>query len=403
VIEVENNYMIGVRPGEPGSQEDPAEREDPHLEDAFSRFDAERFDTLEFLNGPDAVELPFQEERYPSWLPEAWLPALDAREHELFVLALSDGFFRAVEDMAEVRQVEVTLLHSDERPTLKLHRGPVSRSIDFSLPYLKTLHSGRTFSEGAVDFVREDAERVRSASELYFGVNALLASSPFKAKVKKETLTISEGGLTRAELPLFTWAELGAFDGPKGPQRLLTLLGFEGSSPAELSWRTPEHPLDVCPLCQEGAQVRRAVRPRPQERPQGSQATFERGGGWGHYLLSCPQHRLPITWASPERLEELISAQHYRRLEVRAEHSEGGVTLLWAEEVAGLLLDEPGRESLRERGGLFAQAFYPDVVALSMSPLKEDKLRETKLRAELLAQQVNPSRMWPLTLSTELK
>lgn len=405
VVEVENNYMIGVRVGEPGSLEDPAEREDPHLEDAFSRFDAERFDTLEFLNAPESGELPFQDERYPTWLPEAWRDGLNAREYELFVLALSDGFFRAVEDMAEVRQVEVELIHRDDRPTLKLHRGPISTLHDFSLPYLKTLHSGRTFAEGAIDFLREDAERVRAASELYFGLSRRLSSSAFTLSIHKDSLRISEGDQLRAELPLLTWAELGAFEGAEGPQRLLTLLGFERDDErGGLSWRRPDHPLDQCPLCHEGAQVRRAVRPKPSARSSvGPQATFERGGAWGHYLLSCPHHRLPITWSSAERIEELISAQPYRRLEVRAEHSEGGVNLLWAEEVAGLLLDDQGRESLRERGGLFARAFYPDVVALSMSPLSDHQLREARSRATLLAQQVNPSRLWPLELESSLK
>lgn len=405
VVEIENNYMIGIRLGEPDSQEDPAEREDPHLEDAFSRFDAERFDTLEFLNAPDADDFPFQEERYHHWLPQIWHQALDSREYEIFVLALSSDFFRAVEDMAEIRQVEATLFYQKEKPMLKLHRGPISIQCDFSLPYLKTLHSGRTFSEGAIDFLREDAEKVRSASELYFSVNKHLSNTAFQLKMKTGTLLITEGRELRAEIPLLAWAEMGAFEGAEGGQRLLTLMGFEKNSEhGKIGWRKPDHPLDRCPLCQEAAQIRRAVRPKPKENSSiAPEITFKRGEAWGHYLLSCPHHRLPITWSNAERLEELISIQHYRRLEVRVEQTIEQVTLLWAEEVVGLLLDETGRESLRERGGLFAQAFYPDVIALSMSPLQGDQLRKIKQHAEVLAQHVNSSRMWPLHLAIELK
>jgi len=406
VVEVQNNYMIGVRLGEPGSTEDPAEREDPHLEDAFSRFDAERFDTLEFLNGPEAGRLPFQEERYHSWLPEPWHEGLNEGRYELFVLALSDDFFRAVEDMAELRQVEVALKDKGQGPQLKLHRGPISITRDFSLIYLKTIHSGRSFSEGAVDFLREDVERVRSASELYFGLNKLIAkASAHHLSVEGDSLKIFEGEALRADVPLLTWAELGAFEGPEGALRLLSLLGGERDESGLIYWRDTDHPLDRCPLCQEGAQVLRAVRPRPErahaELTSGL-VTFERAGAWGHYLLSCPQHSLPITWASAPRLEEVISAQHYRRLEVRAEHSEEGVSVLWAEELAGLLLDELGRESLRERGALFAHALYPDIVALSMAPLTEAQLREARQRAEVLGQRVNPSRLWPLDWAVEL-
>lgn len=412
VIEAQHNYVIGIREGEPGSQEDPAEREDGELLDAFSRFDAERFDTLEFLNSDLADQYPFEGERCYDWMPDAYREALRNREVELFVLAVSDDFTRAIEDMCEVRHVELALEGDEEDLLVRLHRGPVSLTRSLSMPYLWTLHSGRTFAEGAVEFFREDAERVRAASELYFGVSRLLARHPnHHLSVSDDAeLVIAEGEQIRASLPLLTWGSMGAFEGAEGPMRALTLLGFELSEPnngkgENVLWHEPQHPLDACPLCASPSLLRRVVRPLNQQPAQAMSASFERPqeGVWGYYTLSCTQHSLPVTWSTKERVEEAMKAQSHQHLEVRAELNAGGVSLLWAEELAGLLLDPQGKEALRERGGLFAHAFTPDVVALSMLPLEGAQLEEARQGAELLAQRVDPTRLWAMSWGVSLK
>ncbi|MBM4290577.1 MAG: hypothetical protein FJ138_03355 [Deltaproteobacteria bacterium] len=399
-VEVQPGYMIGARRGDPSHTGDFAEREDPEVEEAFSRFDAERFDTLELLNGDEAAEYPFGGERFDEWLPAEWAALARAREVELFTLSSVDGFVKAVEDLAEVRKVEVELLDPEGDARLRLHRGPVSLTRPLSLPYLWTLHSGRTFEEGAIEFFRDDAERVRAASELLFGVREALKPHPrLTARVEGARLLLREGARDVAEAPLLTWAPLGAFEGPSGPGRLLTLLGVDLAAGA---WRAPRHPLDRCPLCDAPAQLSRAVRPRPTLPDAPPRAHFVRPEVWGYYALSCAHHHLPISWLSPAEAEDALRAQSHLRLDVRSEVEVEGARLLWGAELAGALLDESGREALRDRGALHAYAFYPDLVALSLVPLAGAALDAARARGELMAAQLGPDRAWALGWATPL-
>lgn len=394
VVEVQPGYMIGARRGDPSDTGDFAEREDPEVEEAFSRFDAERFDTLELLNCEEAAEYPFAGERFDEWLPQEWVAMAQERKIELFTLASAEGFVKAIEDLAELRKVEVEMIEEGEEALIKLHRGPVELTRPFALPYLWLLHSGRSFEEGAIDFFRDDAERVRVASDLFFSVRDALKPHPhLSARVEGERLILSHGKRDVAEAPLITWAPLGAFEGQGGAARLLTLIGVDLERG---EWRAPRHPLDRCPLCDAPAQVTRAVRPKATLPSAPPRASFSRPEVWGYYALSCSQHHLPISWLSPAEAEEAMRAQSHLRLEVRSEVEVGAARLLWGAELAGALLDEGGREALRERGARWAYALYPDLVALSVIPLEGEALDAARARGELMAAQLGPDRAWAL-------
>ena len=399
VVEAQPGYMIGARRGDPNDKSDFAEREDPEVEEAFSRFDAERFDTLELLNGEEATEYPFSGERFDEWLPAEWAALAKAGEVELFTLSSVEGFTKAVEDLAELRKVEVEVLEEGAgegagEPLLRLHRGPIELTRPLALPYLWTLHTGRTFEEGAVEFFRDDAERVRASSDLFFHVrDALKPHRNLSARVEGARLVLAERGRDLTEAPLLTWAPLGAFEGQGGAARLLTLLGVDLE---EGTWRAPRHPLDRCPLCDAPAQLGRAARPKATLPANPPRAHFVRQEVWGYYALSCPQHHLPISWLSPTEAEEALRAQTHTLLDVTSEVEVSGARLLWGPELAGALLDEGGREALRDRGALYAYALYPDLVALSHVPLEGAELDAARARGELMAAQLGPDRAWHL-------
>ena len=215
----------------------------------------------------------------------------------------------------------------------------------------------------------------------------------------RDSLIISQRARDVAEAPLLTWAPLGAFEGQGGAARLLTLIGVDLERG---EWRAPRHPVDRCPLCDAPAQITRAVRPKSTLPSHPPRASFSRPEVWGYYALSCSQHHLPISWLNPSEAEDAMRTQSHTRLEVRSEVEVGAARLLWGAELAGALLDEGGREALRERGARYAYAFYPDLIALSTAPLEGAPLDAARARAELMAAQLGPDRAWALGWSVAL-
>ena len=442
--EVEPGYVIGVRKGDPHSEEDPAEREDPEIEENFSRFDLERFDSLEFLNGEVAEHLPFQDERYSDWLDEHHCQLLDQGEIELFVLADAQGFFNVIEEISEVRQIEVEWIEHDqytsyslqnktitpslpqapielddplldfltptpEKPpqegevVLRFSRGPLSFDRHFSFPFLWTLHTGRYFYEGALAFFRADLERLFQASELYFNLLSTLESLKidhgYHYEVSHETLILSRQGKPIVDLDLMMWSSLGAFEGKEGALRLLEIMGYQTDTH---QWIPPNHALHQCPICQKEAMVKRALRPQSHMRTSSKIHYFNHQHLWGYYSLNCPQHHLPIYWGERREIEEQFTQTNYQYLPVETEWEGDQYRLLWGTEIAGSLMDTNIRESLRDQQALFAYAFTPDLIALSMLPFDETRLQSIRPQVQMILEQKAPHRQWWLDWSVDL-
>ena len=420
--EVEPGYLIGVRPGDPMSDEDPAEREDPEIEAVFSRFDAERFDTLEFLNVEEADRYPFQDERFESWLSPELSELLLSQRFEAFALSQSERFFEAIEEVAQRRKVEVSW--DEDSAMITLRRGPVCLDRPAALPYLWTLHSGRQHYEGAVDFFRDDLDRVSLAADLYFGLNRIAESAARSERGERSLMTIEvrEGSellihsvdhsgaqpKLRAQVPILDWAAESVFTGKDGPESFLRLWGW---SSEERAWSEPKHQLDRCPICDREARVRRVIRPRQETeaQPESLGASFTHGLPQhlrGYYAVTCPQHQTPVFWESSERVQETLERHTHQVLDVemsaRVQLGEVDVELLWGEELAGELVDLNARESLRDRGALYAYALTPDLIALSLLPLDEEDLEDLAPSVAQLVARFGPGRDWPLRWHTPL-
>ena len=414
--EVEPGYLIGVRPGDPLSELHPAEREDREIEEVFSRFDVERFDTLEFLNSEECENYPFQSERYPSWLPTDLVDALNEGQFEAFVLSQSTRFFEAVEEVAERRKVEVTLDESDESPMLIFSRGPLSLKRQFSLPYLWTLHSGRQHHEGAVEYFRDDLVRLFEASELFFQIKRKLTEAHGDEALSIEiegddVLIIKESrgeGKTWVQLPLFEWISEGLFEGKEGASRFLQLLGWSSTPP---QWQIPNHRFDRCPLCDQNARLHKMVRPQIHDsshRTIGHQVKERLPEQiWAYYALSCTQHRIPVFWSQRETVHLSFEQQTHQVLEITSAQTidDAGtlLELLWGEELAGALLNVSNREALRERGALFAHAITPDLIVLSLLPITSEVLYRIEDKCDQMIAQFGPDRDWRLDWGLELR
>ena len=425
--EVEPGYLIGVRPGDPLSEEDPADREDPEIEEVFSRFDVERFDTLEFLNGHDSDGYPFQSERYHSWLSSELGAQLETGQFEAFVLSQSQKFFEAIEEVAEKRKVEVTLstqdsgLHTEEegyeeRPLLKFKRGPLSITRDFSLPYLWTLHSGRQHYEGAVEFFRDDLERLYSGSELFFRMKRLLEDSHGLGILDiyiedDDQLIIREAKGARRKwvhISLSHWADEGLFEGKEGAERFLRLLGWTKDPP---QWQAPQHSLEQCALCEQEARLTRVLRPRfgqAQPKTIGMRLRDQLPEQiWGYYAMVCPQHFVPVFWSKGELLHQHLEKNTHQIVDIKTalkfEVNGLSLELLWGDELAGYLLNQTTKESLRERGALFAYAVTPDLIVLSLLPIQEELRQSIEPKIAQVIAQFGPDRDWRLEWSTPLK
>ena len=417
--EVEPGYLIGVRPGDPLSEEDPAEREDPDIEVVFSRFDAERFDTLEFINIGLDVSADFMPERFSEWLDLELSEPLQSGQLEAFVLSRTDRFIDAIEDLAERRKVEVERCGSDDAPAIRFVRGPLSLTRELSHPYLWTLYSGLQHHEGASQLFREDLDSLYLASELYFEIRTTLSPELKRGEMSLEIDSEQRLVIWRhegvdvasrecARVSLLDWSAERVFEGAEGARRFLSLWGWREEDRA---WHEPRHPLDTCPLCERSATVIRALRSRSEmspERTLGAQIDAPLPDHmWGYYALRCERHITPIFWERPELIKRALSDQTHRVIDVKSSRkiniSGMEVELLWGEELAGSLLNVEVREALRERGGLYAYAFTADLIALSYLPLERAQRDDLTSHISAFAAQMSPRQGWSLGWQHELR
>ncbi|MEE2644775.1 MAG: hypothetical protein VYD19_07565 [Myxococcota bacterium] len=401
--EVQAGYLIGARAGVPGS--DPATREDPALEAAFSRFDLERFDTLEFLHQhPDPTTLPVPFAPFSSWLSEGQGAQISSGKVELFVLANSEGFFDAVEELATRRGLKAVLHEDESGPMLSCAAGPLTYQAPFGQSYLSTIWGGQSFSRGALERLRDALEALSEAEKLRQTISARFPS--LRLEIKDGELLLGGEDQVRARVPLVAWASLGAFEGTQGAEQLLRLFGFQEESGR---WSDPNHPLDRCPICGRPAQLRPALRPSPlgDERPlQLGEHMIELSENSlrTHYLLDCGAHQVPVFW---QTLEELRA--HFDQtgvapvIEAELPLTGHSARLLLGTEIAAACLHPSVAAQLCLGEENAAWLLSPDLIALSNIPLDAAAIDEARSIAEELLMSYRPSRRWPLDAALTLK
>lgn len=412
VAELQAGYVMGVRPGVPGDP-DPAAREDPDLEAAFSRMDAARFDTLEFLGSPEAARYPFVGERYGEWLGPA-AAAVDAGGLELFVLADASEFVATVEDVAKHRGIAVEWVDPEDDIRLALHAGPLRVEMAFAYPWLRTLHTARSLVEGAVDFFGPMVDALDEARDLYALAEQRIAGYDL-AVVDGVVLEIREAG---SDTPVGRWPLLdlvgrGAAHGEARAEALFEVLGYD---PEAGRFEPRDDRLDACPVCAREARVGKVIRPKallgidPR-----TLAGLEIGQHVVYYTLECPLHVTPVEPTPGRDLTDLEAA--YRKGLERARGRalvverlpDADDALLVVGHDFGSLVLEPARvraihEALGEPSGgqRFAYAFFADALVLAAEKLSGPALRAARLAALEAVQPRFPGRTWPLDCARPL-
>ena len=77
--------------------------------------------------------------------------------------------------------------------------------------------------------------------------------------------------------------------------------------------------------------------------------------------------------------------------------------LIWGDELAGSLLENSTRESLRDRGALYAYAVTPDLLILSMLPISDEQYHRLEPHISKFITQFGPNRDWRLNWRVELR
>lgn len=413
VAEVQGGYVIGVRQGVPGDP-DPAGREDEALADALAEWGAGRFDTIEFLGSAEASRYPFVGERYPEWLGPS-SAAVAAGRLDLFVLADASEFLAAIEDQCKHHGVAVEWVDPEDDIKVALHLGPLRVEMAFAYPYLRTLHTGRSFVEGARAFFRPMVEALEEAHDWW-----LLAQKSIEGYDLRidggVVLVVSEPG---SDVPVGRWPLLdlvgrGDAHGEARTAALLELLGYDRETR-----RFVERPDDLehCPLCGADARVGKVIRPQALLGvDKRTLAGVEIGSHIVYYTLECPRHVTPIEPAPGRGLPELEAA--YRRglaqartelLVAEALEDAGGALLLVGHDAGSLMLEPARIRAALEALGLpstgehHAYAFFADALVLGDKRIEPESLRRARLAALEAVQPRFPNRTWPLDAARPVK
>ncbi len=407
VAEVQAGYVVGVRAGVPGDT-DPSAREDPELEAAFSRFDVGRFDTLEFLGGADAAGYPFVGELYGEWLGSA-AAAVEAGTVELFALADASEFLATIEDMAKHRGIAVEWVDPEGDIRVALHAGPLRVEMDFAYPWLRTLHTGRTLTEGVLDFYQPMAITLEEAHGLYRLAEEHFADGDYRLSVEDGVVLVvaDEAGLPVARGSLIDMVGRSLEDGSNRQGLLFDILGYD---PETQRFDPRPLELDTCPVCGAPGRVGKVIRPKALLGVDPRMlAGMEIGQHVVYYTLECPLHVTPIEPTPGVELTDL-EAEYRKGLQRASEKAllvrqlpEADDALLMVGAEFGSLVLEPARiraalEALGERspGKRFAYAFFKDALVIAREPLKGARLRAARLASLEAVQQARLVDTWPL-------
>lgn len=413
VAEVQPGYVVGARVGVPGDPE-PAARPDPALEDAFSARTRADFDVLEFLGGPAAEALPFHGERYGEWLGDA-AAEVDAGRLELFVLADSSNFLAGIEDLCARRGIAVEWVTPDEDLKVALHHGPLRLELNFSYPFLRTLHTGRSFVEGTRAFYLPVVDALDDALDLLRAV---------EKHVRGHRVHVEDGVVLVIDSPddgpaigrwnLMTLVGRQPFRGAEGEADLLRLLGYD---PEAARFLPRPDALDICPVTGAPARVNKVVRPvdllgvDPR-----TLVGVAIGPHFVYYTLDSATHSTPVEPGPGKAVTDLEAAYRARLdeastslLEARPLDEDDDAPILLVGFDVGSLVLEPARvRALLDAvecpigGAAFAYAFFADTLVVSPSQLSGRALYQARLAALEAAQPRFPARLWALDLARAL-
>ncbi len=392
ICEVQPGYVLGARAGVPGD-EDPAGREDPELEHAFSRFAPGEYDTLEFLGGDTAARYPFHGERYGAWLG-AHVAPVDRGEIELFVLADSEGFLEGLRDLCERKGIEALIDagDDDEAPSVELHHGPLRLEVDFAYPFLRTLHTGRSFVEGTRAFYLPVVQALDEALELLNAAREVLVDRPIA--VRDGAVMVVEG---LGRWNLMALAGRLPFRGQEGRETLRRFLTAGDAAS-----------LDRCPVCGEAARVAKVVRPRRMV-GDAELVGVVIGEHVVCYTLEDALHSTPVA-PGPERSVAALEAAYQAglgsaRTEVTDARRIDEASLVVGFDAGSLVLEPKLLAATLREAGLPAEgrrtayAFFPDVVVVADAPFAGRALLRARTAALEAVQARFPGRTWPLDLA----
>ncbi|MBU0553986.1 hypothetical protein KKF91_09545 [Myxococcota bacterium] len=405
VSEIQPGYVIGARRGVPGDLH-PEAREDPDLEIAFSRWDTTHYDTLEFLGGGAAEGYPFHEERYDAWIG-AEAEAIERGEVEIFVLAESRRFVEAVEELACGRAIGIDWIDIDDDPHAELYHGPLRLTMHFAYAYLRTIHTGLSFPEGARRFYGPVIDQLEDAGDLLDVARRRLEGYDIQVEAR-QVLVIRQ---SPNDPPLGRWGLMSlagshAFRGQEGEDAFLRFLGFD----PEAGRFTAQRPaLDRCPITGQPARLTKLIRPKALLGfDYKLLAGVDLGEHFVYYALEGETHTIPLHADQPlEALETAYQAQlPTARAHLQAVIEVGAALLFIGPDVGSLIL-EPGRvralrrgEEVRgegergERG--VAYAFFSDALLLSLSPLTRPAREAARMRAFEAVLKYAPRRLWAI-------
>ncbi len=407
VAEIQPGYLIGVRAGVPGDPT-PADREDPELEATFSRWARREYDTLEFLESPEARGYPFHGERYWEWLEEEAVE-IQSGSLDLFIIADSSEFMAALRELAENREIKLLWPDEDDHSRITLSKAELSYELDFALPYLRCLHTGRSFIQGAQEFYLPLLHAMEEAYDLLQLLRKRLKGYKVLLKEGKllEIHTLQDQRLGRWHL--MSLAGKQTFRGERAEEQLLEFLSFPKGR-----FQPRPFSLERCPLSGEPARVERLI--RPLELLGGAIQDLMGVELEQHllcYVLESERYSSPIE-PGPGRSVEILEAAYQRDLP-RAQCqllelkmlNEG---LLFVGFDLGSQILEPARvKALLQAAKVendgdrqWAYAFFPDALLLSKEALKGEALMRARAAAQEALLPRFPGRLWPLELARSL-
>ncbi|MCA9544401.1 MAG: hypothetical protein KC613_08420 [Myxococcales bacterium] len=409
VAEIQGGYQIGVRQGVPDDP-NPADREDEQLAEVFSRWDPHDYDTLEFLNGMLAEDLPLPGERFDEWLGEA-AAAAGAGELDLFVLAESSEFLACVEDVAKERGIAVEWIDPDEEVRLAFHAGPLRLEREFSFPYLQTLHTGRSFVAGALAYFGPALDALDEARALLDTAKGALAGHAVDV-VDGTVMRVRDGaGREVRRFDLLALAGRQPFHGEQGKAEFLKLIGWDAGEGRFLGDGTRD--LRTCPVTGAPARVGKVIRPaRLLGMDPRTLVGMPVGDHVVYYTLDSATHSTPIT-PGPERDLQAAEAAW------RAALPDTPFTVTAARAVdeawiiagfdAGSMVLAPGRvkavlEALDQptEGHRYGMAPHPDVLVVAHAPLAGGALDRVRQAALELQRAHFPGRSYGMAVAREL-
>ena len=400
VAEVQPGYIIGVRKGDPADR-NPAERYDPELEHVFSRWDSRDYDTLEFLTAEEARAYPFHGERFGEWLDETLDYGAEGRpgnggasrpngdgEIDLFVLAQSTAFTACVDDLCQAREVEVEWIDAGDTVEARLQAGELRLQLDLAYPFLRTLHTGRTFSEGARAFFGPHLDALDQGKDALEIARSAIEGMSVEVERGAILVLSDAAGQVVGRWNLLALAGRLPTSGRARRDTLLRLLRYD---PASHTLLEGGRDLDTCPICGSRARIAKVL---GLERALGVETDTLVGVSVGahfvYFTVECPDHSTPLAPA-PSREIGVLEARYQAGLEhavttlvdTRAltpgvEISDGWpgrIHLLVGFEISSTLI-EPGRlKAILEHVEIdlpkscHAYAFYPDAMVVSDTAL----------------------------------